>query len=67
MKHEKNESLTLVGSGIKSLSHLTMEAKTYITQSEKVLYLVNEPAMKEWIQGANKNTESLDYLYFKYS
>ena len=66
MKHEKNESLTLVGSGIKSLSHLTMEAKTYITQSEKVLYLVNEPLLQSWITENNTRAESLDNLYTKF-
>jgi uncharacterized protein YabN with tetrapyrrole methylase and pyrophosphatase domain len=61
-----NSSLVVVGSGIKFMSHLTTEAKAYITQSDKVLYLVNEPAMKEWIQKNNKNAESLDPIYTKY-
>lgn len=59
-------SLVLVGSGIKFMSHLTVEAKAYIQQSPKVLYLVNEPAMQQWIQQSNKNAESLDPLYTKY-
>jgi tetrapyrrole methylase family protein/MazG family protein len=59
-------ALIVVGSGIKFLSHLTIEAKAHIEQSDKVLYLVNEPAMKEWLQKANANTESLDDLYFQY-
>lgn len=66
-KQLSKASLVVVGSGIKFLSHLTIEAKTYIEQSEKVLYLVNEPLMKEWIQKANPHAESLDHLYFKYS
>lgn len=56
-------SLVIVGSGIKFLSHLTTEAKAYIQQSDKVLYLVNEPAMKEWIQKNSISAESLDPLY----
>lgn len=56
-------SLVIVGSGIKFMSHLTMEAKAYIEQSSKVLYLINEPAMKKWIQKVNKNSESLDDIY----
>ncbi len=56
-------SLIIVGSGIKFLSHLTTEAKAYIEQSEKVLYLVNEPVMKQWIQSTNPLSESLDPLY----
>lgn len=62
----QNASLVVVGSGIKSLSHMTLEAKTYIKQSKKVLYLVNEPVMKQWIQENNPNTESLDHLYVKF-
>ncbi len=49
--------------GIKFLSHLTIEAKAHIEQADKVLYLVNNPMMKEWIQKANANTENLDIIY----
>jgi len=56
-------SLVVVGTGIKLISHLTAEAKAYIEQSDKVLYLVNEPAMKAWIKSMNSNAESLDNLY----
>jgi len=62
-----NASLVVVGSGIKFLSHLTNEAKVYIQQSDKILYLVNDPAMKIWIQNTNQNAESLDFLYSKHS
>lgn len=58
-----NASLVLVGTGIKFLSHLTTEAITYIQQSEKVLFLVNDPAMKEWIISQNTQAQSLDFLY----
>jgi len=56
-------SLVLVGSGIKFISHLTTEARAYIQQSDIVLYLVNDPAMKQWIHDNNANTQSLDNLY----
>jgi tetrapyrrole methylase family protein / MazG family protein len=62
----KNASLTVVGSGIKFISHITTETKTYIEQSNKVLYLVNDPVMKEWIKKTNVHAESLDDLYVKY-
>jgi len=62
----QDASLTLVGSGIKSISHLTVEAKAYITQAEKVLYLVNEPILQEWIEKQNPSAESLDKIYFKF-
>jgi uncharacterized protein YabN with tetrapyrrole methylase and pyrophosphatase domain len=59
-------SLTIVGMGIKFVSHLTVETKAYIEQSQKVLYLVNDPAMKSWLEKANPNAVSLDNLYSKY-
>lgn len=62
----ENASLVVVGTGIKFVSHLTTEAKAYIEQSDKVLYLVNEPAIKEWIRRNSKNSESLDEIYVKY-
>lgn len=58
-----DSSLVIVGSGIKFFSHLTTEAKIYIEQSNKVLYLVNEPAMQDWIQHVNPQAESLDNYY----
>lgn len=59
-------SLTLVGIGIKFLSHLTHEAKIYIEQSPKLLYLVNEPLTQAWIQKTNPKAESLAPLYHQY-
>lgn len=62
-----DSSLVLVGSGIKFISHLTTETKAYIEQSDKVLYLVNEPAIQKWIQQNSTNSESLDFLYTKHT
>lgn len=59
-------TLVLVGSGIKFMSHITHEAKNCIEKADKVLYLVNEPAMQQWIQTLNPHTESLDPLYVRY-
>jgi len=56
----------VVGSGIKFLSHITVEAKAYIEQAEKLLYLVNEPLMKQWLEQMNPAAESLDDIYFKH-
>jgi len=58
--------LIVVGTGIKSVSHLSQETIAVIKQSEKVLYLVNEPLMKEWIERESKCCESLDNIYFLY-
>jgi tetrapyrrole methylase family protein / MazG family protein len=62
----KDTSLVIVGSGIKFLSHLTTEVKSHICQADLVLYLVNDPAMKNWISNANPKSESLDFLYHKH-
>jgi tetrapyrrole methylase family protein/MazG family protein len=59
----KKGSLVVVGTGIKFMSQLTIEAKAYIEQSDKVLFLVNEPVMQQWIMKANPCAESLDKLY----
>ncbi|BCZ98029.1 TPA: methylase [Legionella pneumophila] len=56
--------LIVVGSGIKSISHLTEETKRVIQNADKVLYLVNEDNLKQWIQREAKNSESLDSIYF---
>lgn len=61
-----NASLVVVGSGIKLISHLNTETKAYIEQADIVLYLVNDPLMKEWIVQANAHAESLDHLYTKH-
>lgn len=58
--------LIVVGSGIKSISHLTEETKRVIQNADKVLYLVNEDNLKQWIQREAKNSESLDSIYFSY-
>jgi tetrapyrrole methylase family protein / MazG family protein len=63
----ENASLVVVGFGIKFISHLTVEAEAYIKNSDVVFYLVNEPAMREWIHKNNPHAESLDVFYAKYS
>lgn len=59
-------SLVVVGVGIKFVSHLSLEAKAYINQSDRVLYLVNDPLIQGWIEQLNPNSESLDHLYAQY-
>ncbi|MBN5930131.1 SAM-dependent methyltransferase [Legionella pneumophila] len=56
--------LIVVGSGIKSVAHLTEETKRIIQNSDKVLYLVNEELLKQWIIRESKSTESLEPIYF---
>lgn len=56
-------SLVVVGSGIKFFAHLSTESIAYIKQSDVVLYLVNDPIMKSWIDNQNQNAVPLDFLY----
>ncbi|VEG91779.1 SAM-dependent methyltransferase [Legionella spiritensis] len=58
--------LVLVGSGIKTLAHLTREAQTYIEKADFVLYLLNEPVLEQYVQKLNPNHESLEPIYFKH-
>jgi len=57
--------LALVGTGIKTVSHLTEEAKGYICNCDKVLYLVNEPLLEIYIKKLAKLSETLETVYFK--
>lgn len=63
----QNTSLVIAGTGIKFLSHLTVETSAYIKQADRVFFLVNEPAIKEWIRNNHPQTESLEFLYTKYA
>ncbi|HAT2053601.1 SAM-dependent methyltransferase [Legionella pneumophila] len=56
--------LALVGTGIKTIAHITEEAKGYICTCDKVLYLVNEPLLERYIHKLAKSSESLDAIYF---
>ena len=60
-------TLIVVGSGIKSIAHLTEETKRVIQNADKVLYLVNEENLKTWIQRESKNAQSLESIYFNSS
>ena len=57
--------LALVGTGIKTISHITEEAKGYIVSCDKVLYLLNEPLLESYIKKIAKNSQSLDPVYFQ--
>lgn len=46
---------------------MTIEVKSLIATSSCILYLLNEPAIKNWITRSSKNAISLDSLYFSNS
>lgn len=59
-----DENLVTVGSGIRTVGQLTMEALAWIRAADKVLYVVADPVAEELIHTLNpKAAESLSYLY----
>lgn len=59
----KKGSLTIVGSGIQAVRHLTFGSKISIEQADKVLYAVTDPVSELWVKKMNPNSESLANLY----
>ena len=58
--------LIVVGSGIKSVSHISKETQRIIQDVDKVLYLVSEPLMKAWIEQKSTSAESLEPIYYNF-
>ena len=56
-------SLTIVGSGIKAIGHITLEARAFIEQAEKLFFGVNDPTLAKWLLQANPTAEPLTHLY----
>ena len=56
-------SLSVVGTGIMYLVHVTHETPAYIEQADIVIHGVTDPATKEWIERLNPHAESVcDYV-----
>jgi len=56
-------SLTVVGTGIEFVVHLTPQALGEIRVAEDVPYLVADPASAAWLESLNPATRSLHHLY----
>jgi len=56
-------SLVVVGTGIKSLAHMTTDAKVAIQTADKVLYGACEMLTMDWIVKNSKSCECIDVLY----
>ncbi len=57
-------SLIVVGTGIRTVGHLTMEAVAWIKQADKVLYVVGDPIAEAMLKELNPDgAESLTVLY----
>lgn len=54
MATQKSGSLTIAGSGIASIGHITLETLSYIEQADKVYYAVADPATEAFIQDKSK-------------
>lgn len=55
--------LIVLGTGIKAVCHLTVEAQSHIDRADKVCYLVADPITEKWIRQRNRSAESL-YRYY---
>lgn len=57
-------SLVVVGTGIRTVGHLTMEAVAWIKQADKVLYVVGDPIAESMLKELNPGgAESLTVMY----
>ena len=58
-----DEQLIVIGTGIRTIGQLTMEAIAWIRCADKVLHIVSDPVGLELIASLNPNQESLTPLY----
>ncbi|KAG9126655.1 hypothetical protein FRC07_002595 [Ceratobasidium sp. 392] len=61
----KPGSLTIAGSGIASVAHITLETVSYIKSAHTVFYIVCDPVTESFIKENNKNTFDLTVFYEK--
>jgi uncharacterized protein YabN with tetrapyrrole methylase and pyrophosphatase domain len=56
-------SLTVVGSGIQSVGHVTLETQRHIEQADRVFHLLTDPVTEDWLAGLNPRAETLVGCY----
>jgi uncharacterized protein YabN with tetrapyrrole methylase and pyrophosphatase domain len=56
--------LCVLGSGIKTIAHITLETVEFVKNSDIVLFLVNEPLLKDYIKDLSKNSFDLEETYY---
>lgn len=59
----KAGSLTIVGTGIRLVGQVSLEARAAIEKAQKVIFLVADPATQQWIRDLNPTSESLQDCY----
>lgn len=52
-------NLTIVGTGIRAISHITNEARVHLERADFLFYLVTDPLTESWILDHNGNARSL--------
>lgn len=57
----KAGSLTVVGTGIQLAGQITLAAKAWIEQADKVLFAVADPGTAKWLASLNSTAEPLPY------
>nr|WP_163017160.1 SAM-dependent methyltransferase [Streptomyces chartreusis] len=60
---EKRGSLTVVGTGIRAMRHVTPEARIAIELADKVLHLASDPLTPVWLERISKSVDSLNSIY----
>jgi hypothetical protein len=55
--------LIIVGTGLRTVGHLTTEAIAWIKIADRVFYVVGDPVAEEMIKKLNPKSESLETLY----
>lgn len=58
-----NGSLVVIGSGIKCVSHFTVEALGYLKEADEVFYHVADPVTENYIRKIKPNARDLSVLY----
>lgn len=56
-------ALTVVGTGIRAIQHLTRETEAAIRSADTLLYLVAEPLTERWLRDIHPHARSLDGFY----
>jgi precorrin-6B methylase 1 len=60
---EKQGRLVVVGTGLRTTGHMTVEAIAWIKRADVVLYVVGDPVAEDMIDALNPNAISLQTLY----
>jgi uncharacterized protein YabN with tetrapyrrole methylase and pyrophosphatase domain len=56
-------ALTVIGTGIRAIGHVTLEARNVLRGADRVVYLVADPLTEKWILDLRPEAESLYDLY----